>query len=98
MAPTDGASLYGPKRRPPILNQASGFMPLDGMSSGSAAMSTRAATLGPISPSRPVLSFYRVNVVHLCIPPPRKRPEDILWYAHRFLREVAQQTAVPRQL
>ena len=35
--------------------------------------------------------FYRVNVVHLRIPPLRERPEDILWYAHRFLREVAQQ-------
>jgi DNA-binding NtrC family response regulator len=35
--------------------------------------------------------FYRVNVVHLRIPPLRERPEDIIWYAHRFLREVAQQ-------
>ena len=35
--------------------------------------------------------FYRVNVVHLRIPPLRERPEDILWYAHRFLREMAKQ-------
>ena len=35
--------------------------------------------------------FYRVNVVHLRVPPLRERPEDILWYARRFLREVAQQ-------
>ena len=35
--------------------------------------------------------FYRVNVVHLRMPPLRERPEDILWYARRFLREVAQQ-------
>lgn len=34
--------------------------------------------------------FYRINVVHLRIPPLRERPEDILWYARRFLREVAQ--------
>jgi two-component system, NtrC family, response regulator AtoC len=36
--------------------------------------------------------FYRVNVVHLRVPPLRERPEDILWYARRFLREVAQQS------
>ena len=36
--------------------------------------------------------FYRINVVHLRIPPLRERPEDILWYARRFLREVAQQS------
>ena len=39
--------------------------------------------------------FYRVNVVHLRIPPLRERPEDILWHAHRFLREVAQQNSGP---
>ena len=33
--------------------------------------------------------FYRVNVVHLRVPPLRERPEDILWYARRFLRELA---------
>ena len=37
--------------------------------------------------------FYRVNVVHLRVPPLRERPEDILWYARRFLRDVAQQNA-----
>ena len=36
--------------------------------------------------------FYRINVVHLRVPPLRDRPEDILWYARRFLREVAQQS------
>jgi DNA-binding NtrC family response regulator len=35
--------------------------------------------------------FYRVNVVHLRVPPLRERPEDILWYARRFLREVTEQ-------
>jgi two-component system, NtrC family, response regulator AtoC len=39
--------------------------------------------------------FYRVNVVHLRVPPLRERPEDILWYARRFLREVAQQSSGP---
>ena len=39
--------------------------------------------------------FYRVNVVHLRVPPLRERPEDILWYARRFLREVAQQNGGP---
>lgn len=31
--------------------------------------------------------YYRVNVVHLRIPPLRERREDILWLAHRFLEE-----------
>ena len=34
--------------------------------------------------------FYRVNVVHLRVPPLRERPQDVLWYARRFLREIAQ--------
>lgn len=29
--------------------------------------------------------FYRVNLVHLHIPPLRERPEDILWLANKFL-------------
>jgi DNA-binding NtrC family response regulator len=41
--------------------------------------------------------FYRVNVVHLRVPPLRERPEDILWYARRFLREVAQQSEGPQK-
>ena len=39
--------------------------------------------------------FYRINVVQLRIPPLRERPEDIVWYARRFLREVAQQGSGP---
>ena len=31
--------------------------------------------------------YYRVNLVHLHIPPLRERPEDILWPANRFLAE-----------
>jgi DNA-binding NtrC family response regulator len=42
--------------------------------------------------------FYRVNVVHLRVPPLRERPEDILWYARRFLRDVAQQNAGPQKV
>jgi two-component system response regulator AtoC len=35
--------------------------------------------------------FYRVNVIHLKIPPLRERKEDILWFAELFLRQFAQQ-------
>jgi DNA-binding NtrC family response regulator len=42
--------------------------------------------------------FYRVNVVHVRIPPLRERPEDTLWYARRFLREVAQQNGGPHKV
>ena len=41
--------------------------------------------------------FYRVNVVHLRVPPLRERPEDILWYAQRFLREVARKNLGPHK-
>jgi DNA-binding NtrC family response regulator len=41
--------------------------------------------------------YYRINVVHLRIPPLRERPEDILWYARRFLREIAQQSRGPHK-
>jgi DNA-binding NtrC family response regulator len=33
--------------------------------------------------------FYRINVIHLRIPPLRERREDILWFAERFLQEFA---------
>lgn len=33
--------------------------------------------------------FYRINVVNLHVPPLRERPEDILWFAERFLRQQA---------
>ena len=29
--------------------------------------------------------YYRINVVHLRVPPLRERPEDIPWLAHRFV-------------
>jgi DNA-binding NtrC family response regulator len=31
--------------------------------------------------------YYRVNVVHLHVPPLRARPEDVPWLAHRFVGE-----------
>ena len=33
--------------------------------------------------------FYRINVVHLHVPPLRERPEDILWFAEKFLHQQA---------
>lgn len=33
--------------------------------------------------------YYRINVIHLRIPPLRERSDDILWLARRFLDEVA---------
>ncbi len=35
--------------------------------------------------------FYRVNVIHLKIPPLRERMEDILWFAELFLEQIAKQ-------
>lgn len=33
--------------------------------------------------------YYRINVIHLRIPPLRERKEDVLWFARRFLQEFA---------
>ncbi|ABI55575.1 sigma-54-dependent transcriptional regulator [Alkalilimnicola ehrlichii MLHE-1] len=33
--------------------------------------------------------YYRINTVQVRIPPLRERPEDILWFAARFLAEAA---------
>ena len=43
--------------------------------------------------------FYRINVVQLTVPALRERPEDILWLAQGFLRELAAQLGeAPRSL
>ncbi len=40
--------------------------------------------------------FFRINVIQLRVPPLRDRPEDILWFARRFLMESAEVHGVPR--
>jgi DNA-binding NtrC family response regulator len=40
--------------------------------------------------------FFRVNVIHLRIPPLRERRDDILWFAKRFLMESAEKHGVAR--
>jgi DNA-binding NtrC family response regulator len=42
--------------------------------------------------------FYRINVIHVHIPPLRERKEDILWFAHRFVEDYARENAVRRYL
>lgn len=42
--------------------------------------------------------FYRINVIHIDIPPLRRREEDILWFAHRFVREYVNTHSVQRFL
>ncbi|HRP65151.1 MAG TPA: sigma-54 dependent transcriptional regulator [Thauera sp.] len=36
--------------------------------------------------------YYRINVIHLRIPPLRERPEDIPWLAQGFINEFARRT------
>ncbi len=43
--------------------------------------------------------FYRINVVHIHIPPLRERREDILWFAGQFVNEYNQEhTDTPKAL
>ena len=39
--------------------------------------------------------YYRINVVHLHVPPLRERKEDILWLARNFLKAEAAQSGCP---
>ena len=39
--------------------------------------------------------YYRVNVIHLRIPPLRERQEDVVWLARRFLNQCAGSTGRP---
>jgi DNA-binding NtrC family response regulator len=41
--------------------------------------------------------FYRIDVVHLRIPPLRERREDILWFAQQFLEEFSRKEQEPRR-
>jgi DNA-binding NtrC family response regulator len=34
--------------------------------------------------------FYRINVIHLRIPPLRERRDDVLWFARQFLRDFVE--------
>jgi DNA-binding NtrC family response regulator len=38
--------------------------------------------------------FYRINVIHVNIPPLRRREEDIQWFAQRFVEEYANKHSV----
>lgn len=43
--------------------------------------------------------FYRINVLHVHLPPLRERPEDILWFARRFVEEFNARSGVePKRL
>lgn len=43
--------------------------------------------------------YYRINVIHIPLPPLRERKEDILWLANCFLEELARRDGGPvRQL
>ncbi len=42
--------------------------------------------------------FYRINVIHLHIPPLRERKDDIIWFARRFVDEFAHKNSVRRYL
>lgn len=39
--------------------------------------------------------FWRLNVIHIVVPPLRERPEDVVFLARRFVEQMAGQTAAP---
>ena len=42
--------------------------------------------------------YYRINVIHVPIPPLRERKEDILWFAHRFMADSVRKHSLSRYL
>ncbi|MFM0387619.1 sigma-54-dependent transcriptional regulator [Paraburkholderia dipogonis] len=42
--------------------------------------------------------FYRINILQLRVPALRDRPDDVLWLAHRFVRDIAGRLAEPTKL
>ncbi|HHH40301.1 MAG TPA: sigma-54-dependent Fis family transcriptional regulator [Sedimenticola sp.] len=42
--------------------------------------------------------FFRINVIHIEIPPLRERKEDILWFAQRFVERCSRRHGVRRYL
>ncbi len=42
--------------------------------------------------------FYRINVIHVRLPPLRERPDDIRWFARLFLAENARGDSSPKRL
>lgn len=42
--------------------------------------------------------FYRINILQLRVPALRDRPDDVLWLAHRFVRDIATRLAEPTKL
>ena len=42
--------------------------------------------------------YYRINVIHIHIPPLRERKEDIIWFANKFVQEFMKQHKQPHFL
>jgi DNA-binding NtrC family response regulator len=42
--------------------------------------------------------FYRINILQLRVPALRDRPDDVLWFAHRFVRDIAGRLGEPIKL
>ncbi|WP_019450423.1 sigma-54 dependent transcriptional regulator [Cupriavidus sp. BIS7] len=42
--------------------------------------------------------FYRINIVQLRVPALRDRPDDVLWLAHRFVKDIASRLGEPTKL